>query len=80
MMEWQTLQTQNLLVVIPCGFKSHYRHHIIKGDVMNKEIFKKNKEELHEYLQFKRRGSKVKSKKGKGSYSRKDKHKSNLYE
>lgn len=44
---------------------------------MNKEIFKKNKEELQEYMQFKRRGSKVKAKKGKGSYSRKDKHKNN---
>lgn len=47
---------------------------------MNKEIFKKNKEELQEYMQFKRRGSKVKSKKGKGSYSRKDKHKNERYE
>ena len=44
---------------------------------MNKEIFKKPKDELQEYLQFRRRGSKVKSKKGKGSYSRKEKHKSN---
>ena len=42
---------------------------------MNKEIFKKSKEELQEYLQFKRRGFKVKSKKGKGSYNRKHKHK-----
>lgn len=42
---------------------------------MNKSIFKKSKEELQEYLQFRRRGSKVKAKKGKGSYSRKDKHK-----
>ena len=36
---------------------------------------KKSKEELQEYLQFKRRGFYVKSKKGKGSYSRKRKHK-----
>ncbi len=44
---------------------------------MDKSIFKKSKEELQEYLQFRRRGSKVKAKKGKGSYSRKDKHKEN---
>ncbi len=31
--------------------------------------------ELQEYLQFKRRGSKVRAKKGKGSYTRKQKHK-----
>jgi len=42
---------------------------------MDKTIFKKDKDELREYLQFKRRGSKVKAKKGKGSYSRKEKHK-----
>ena len=24
--EWQTRRTQNPLVVIPCGFKSHLRH------------------------------------------------------
>jgi stalled ribosome alternative rescue factor ArfA len=44
---------------------------------MDKSIFKKSKEELQEYLSFRRRGSKVKAKKGKGSYSRKDKHKEN---
>lgn len=37
---------------------------------MNKSIFKKSKEELREYLQFKRRGFIVKNKKGKGSYNR----------
>lgn len=37
---------------------------------MNREIFKKNKEELQEYLQFRSRGSKVPNKKGKGSYKR----------
>ena len=42
---------------------------------MDKTIFKKDKEELQEYLQFKRRGFKVKSKKGKGSYNRKSKYK-----
>lgn len=41
---------------------------------MNKSIFKKNKEELQQYLQFKRRGSVVVSKKGKGSFKRKLKH------
>lgn len=32
-------------------------------------------EELQAYLQFRRRGSKVPSKKGKGSFTRKVKHK-----
>lgn len=37
---------------------------------------KKSRDELQEYLQFRRRGSKVEPKKGKGSkYSRKQKHK-----
>jgi stalled ribosome alternative rescue factor ArfA len=38
-------------------------------------IFKKNPEELQQYMMFKRRGSKVESKKGKGSFKRKPKHK-----
>lgn len=42
---------------------------------VDKKIFKKSSEELEQYLYFKRRGSKVESKKGKGSYSRKIKHK-----
>lgn len=42
---------------------------------IDKRIFKKSPEELQEYLQFQRRGSKVESKKGKGSYKRKPKHK-----
>jgi stalled ribosome alternative rescue factor ArfA len=42
---------------------------------MDKRIFKKTAEELQEFLQFRRRGSKVRSKKGKGSFSRKEKHK-----
>lgn len=41
---------------------------------MDKKIFKKTKEELQEYLAFKRRGFKVKPKKGKGSFSRKEKY------
>lgn len=43
-----------------------------------KDLFKKNPEELQQYLQFKRRGSRVESKKGKGSYTRKLKHKGKL--
>lgn len=42
---------------------------------MDKRIFKKSQEELEQYLQFKRRGSIVKSKKGKGSFKRNSKHK-----
>ena len=39
---------------------------------MDRKIFKKNSQELQEYLQFKRRGSAVTPKKGKGSYKRQD--------
>ena len=39
---------------------------------------KKSPDELREYLQFKRRGSTVKAKKGKGAYTRKTKHKNPL--
>jgi stalled ribosome alternative rescue factor ArfA len=46
---------------------------------MNKKIYKqamkKTGDELQEWLQFKRRGSSVQAKKGKGSYSRKQKYK-----
>lgn len=42
---------------------------------MKKEIFKKSSKELQQYLQFKRRGFAISAKKGKGSYSRKQKHK-----
>lgn len=45
---------------------------------MDKQDFKKTGEELQEYLRFRRRGSKVEPKKGKGSYSRKQKHKEDL--
>lgn len=38
-------------------------------------VNKKTGEELQQYLQFRRRGSSVKPKKGKGSFSRKPKHK-----
>lgn len=37
---------------------------------MDKRILKKEGEELQQYLAFKRRGSVVKNKKGKGSYKR----------
>ena len=40
-----------------------------------KRMFKKSPEELEEYLKIMRRHSVVKSKKGKGSYVRKKKHK-----
>ena len=42
----------------------------------DKRIFKKSPEELEQYLQFRRKGSKIASKKGKGSYKRKSKHSS----
>lgn len=37
---------------------------------MNKSYLKKTEEELEQYLAFRRRGSKVQNKKGKGSYKR----------
>lgn len=46
---------------------------------MKKDVFRKSPEELQEYLQFQRRGSKIKPKKGKGSYNRKSKHKKDMY-
>lgn len=50
----------------------------MKGSRMNKKIYKqamkKSGDELQAYLLFKRRGSSVQAKKGKGSYSRKQKH------
>lgn len=39
---------------------------------MDNRVFKKDPEELEDYMQFKRRGYYVKSKKGKGSYDRKN--------
>ena len=41
---------------------------------MDKRMFKKSPEELQAYLAFKRRGYKVKPKKGKGSFTRKSKY------
>lgn len=39
---------------------------------MDRRIFKKEGEELQQYLAFKRKHSTVPSKKGKGSYNRKN--------
>ena len=47
-----------------------------KNEKFDKQMFKKSPEELEQYMQFKRRGTRVESKKGKGSYTRKLKHKS----
>ena len=46
-----------------------------KKEKFDKRIFKKSPEELEQYMQFKRRGSRVESKKGKGSFKRHSKHK-----
>jgi stalled ribosome alternative rescue factor ArfA len=45
----------------------------------DKSIFKKTGEELQEYMMFRRRGSKVESKKGKGSYKRHEKHRNDEF-
>ena len=45
---------------------------------MDKTIFKKTGEELQEFLKFRKRGSKVKAKKGKGSFSFILKHKNKI--
>ena len=47
---------------------------------IDRRIFKKSPEELEQYMQFKRRGSRVEAKKGKGSYNRKQKHKKDMYQ
>ena len=39
---------------------------------MDKRMFKKEGEELQQYLAFRRKGARVPAKKGKGSYNRKD--------
>lgn len=41
-----------------------------KTNEIDRRIFKKDGEELQQYLRFRKRGSKVPSKKGKGSYKR----------
>ena len=47
----------------------------MKKEKFDKRIFKKTGDELQAYLAFKHRGSRVEAKKGKGSYTRKQKHK-----
>ena len=44
-----------------------------KGEIeMDKRMFKKEGEELQQYLAFRRKAGRVPSKKGKGSYNRKE--------
>lgn len=43
-----------------------------KKKEINREIFKKEGEDLQQWLIFTRRGSKAKAKKGKGSYCRQE--------
>ena len=45
-----------------------------KKEKFDKRIFKKSPEELEQYMIFKRRGSVVENRKGKGSFKRKPKH------
>lgn len=47
---------------------------------INKQSFKMEGEELQQYLHFKKRGSVVENKKGKGSYKRHEKHKKKFFE
>lgn len=42
-----------------------------KKKTIDNRIFKKEGEELQQYLHFRKRGSVVENKKGKGSYNRK---------
>lgn len=42
---------------------------------VDRRMFKKEGEELQQYLHFRKRGSVVRNKKGKGSYDRKKCHK-----
>ena len=48
--------------------------------IVDKRIFKKKGEELQQWLHFRKRGSVVSNKKGKGAYTRKVKHKGNTHE
>ena len=47
---------------------------------IDKRMFKKSPEELQLYLHFKKRGFAIQNKKGKGSYSRHQKHVGRCYE
>ena len=40
------------------------------NQTIDRRMFKKEGEELQQYLHFRKRGSKVRNKKGKGSYER----------
>ena len=42
----------------------------MKKEKLDRRIFKKTGEELQQYLHFRKRGSRVDNKKGKGSYNR----------
>lgn len=48
--------------------------------IMRNADFKKAPEELAEYLMFKRRGTKVEPRKGKGSYKRRSKRRNKNYD
>ena len=45
---------------------------IKKTKKVDKRMFKKTGEELQQYLHFRKRGSVVENKKGKGSYNRRE--------
>ena len=42
----------------------------MKKEKIDRRMFKKEGEELQQYLRFRKRGSRVENKKGKGSYNR----------
>ena len=46
----------------------------MKTKKLDKRIFKKSAEQLEQYMMFKKRGSVVPAKKGKGSFKRKSKY------
>lgn len=47
---------------------------------LDRRIFKKTPEQLEGYMMFKRRGTRIESKKGKGSFKRKPKYSSRYEE
>lgn len=47
---------------------------------MDKACFKKTGDELQSYMHFRKRGFKLKNKKGKGSFERSPKHKEKEFE
>ena len=53
---------------------------VIKMKNFDKSMLKKSPEELELYMHFKNRESRIKAKKGKGSFSRKEKHKGKSYD